>query len=448
MTYEQTWIIKTNDRNWNHLVSIGANFHHVTIDSRALFLFTRIRKEYGEEQLQYLRVCLSSITILARMSELGGITAQQVMRKRFGVVIAHKALGEGYCVEIVKNGNVVCRLDDDCLASNSLLVTRSVWHSLYTGPLRYAYSQAYSYLPGCSVSAAIEMWNRDEFEREVLPRLNREEGLSRQLQVYNENRSHLDEAQSFLLYDALLRIYCYCREHNIEVQREGLDGYNIVDSEEGLKNRDAECIDVTGDPLGYLGALKVIHPSAQLVSQGDKQYLVKHKPVNLYSPVRGQAHEVVPPRVMDIIKSNAEFEPLPELVVGSGVVDEALKSSLTAAVLGILGRSGNPATPLECEVYEFHKRMTSEGRIGKNSLVGLGSVAGEGPIDDCLHRVYLEVRSRARGVFSDDDCFKMACSKVSNMNSAKTIMAAANGSFLLRDRSCGRAPLIGGLNLH
>lgn len=120
-----------------------------------------------------------------------------------------------------------------------------------------------------------------------------------------------------------------------------------------------------------------------------------------------------------------------------GVVDGELKKRMLNIVGRILGQNGNPATAEEREVLEYHRKMVDVGvggtRVAKSSLVGLGSKAGEGTLEECLNRVYVEVRQRMRNAVSDDDCYKLAASKLSGMNSAK-IMIQREGRLHLVER--------------
>ena len=68
-----------------------------------------------------LRLCLSSVTALVKMSCMGGITAQQHIRKRYGIDVRHVSTSEAYYAEVVRNNQVVSRYSDDCLATNTVL---------------------------------------------------------------------------------------------------------------------------------------------------------------------------------------------------------------------------------------------------------------------------------------------------------------------------------------
>lgn len=82
----------------------------------------------------------------------------------------------------------------------------------------------------------------------------------------------MDDADTYQLYDVLVRFYMYARRHNINVERSGVEGLACVTDVQGLADQSAECIDVTTSP--FLAALKIVHPTAEVVEVGESVYLV------------------------------------------------------------------------------------------------------------------------------------------------------------------------------
>lgn len=366
------------------------------------------------------------------MSEMGGVTVQQIMRRKFDVIIRHTAHCGGYSADVVKGGIIISRHPDDCLASASYLLTKKVWEVLRVGNVRYAYSQCYTYLQGKDINNAVGQWNRQQFESDLLPKLMREGNLSHQIAEYDRVKGMQDECQVYELYDVLVRLYMYAREHNIVIQREGIEGYQVIQHAEGFVNISAECIDVTeaADALVYL---KMVHPSAVEKEVGGRKYLLKEKPVSTYRSARGEAHNFLSEAALKDLMCTEMPRAVVSVVPHRAEVDSVVRNSCIDMVGRILGQDGKPMCEEERELLGFASHVVSQRKMGKHALVGLGNVAGEGELKLCLDKVFYEVIKKNTMGMSPDECYKLAASKLSGMNSAK-ILVREDGVLQIRNR--------------
>lgn len=354
------------------------------------------------------------------------------MRKRHGIIVRH-ICADGFFSEILKDDVIIARYPDDCLASNSLYITSKLWKQIYRGQISYDMAPAYVYLPGKDIKSAVETWDQAGFERVLLPILRKQGNLGNQISIYEENKNLKDDAEIYVIYDVLVRFYLYCREHNIVVEREGIEGLRINTAVEALTDLASECIDCTESPQ-FVDALKHIHPTAVELEYEGKKYLVKERAISTFEHVKGEAHKSPQVHDIDSLINSERTGSLASLGgTGKGVVDGALRHQMIELVGRILGQSGNPVTETERQITDFHRKVIAERRIGKTALVGLGIVAGEGELGLCLDRVYAEVRKKTRGTVSDNDCLKIAASKLSNMNSAK-MLYSKEGRLHLAER--------------
>lgn len=374
------------------------------------------------------------------MAGMGGVSIQQVLRKRHDVIVRHTQ-SDGFWTEIIRSGVVVGRFSDDCLATNSLFLTERIWRMLYRGSIVYAVAPAYTYLPGKSLVGALGNWDREGFESVLLPVLRQQQELAGVIAVYDENREQGDDGQRYLLYDALVRLYMYARGTNLVVPRVGIDGYVPVDFITGIREDNVSCVDVTGLSADSISALRIRHSGLQEKAVGTKVYLVRDCARNTYEHVQGRPHlDVQQETLAGLVRGEVRTE-VPRLPVGLGVIDGHIRNAMIGIVGNILGQSGNPVSDEEREVLHYHKRVTETGKIGKNALVGLGGVCGEGELGVCLDRVYAEVRKRVRGAIGDNECLKLAASKLAGMNSAK-ILQERDGEIVLVERVPGNGGLV------
>lgn len=367
---------------------------------------------------------------------MGGCSVQQIMRRRFGILVRHVLIRGKYFAEVIRNGDtVVIRCPDDCLATASYLMTQKLWTILYNGTLRYPYAPCYAYLPGKDIISALGNWDREGFERDLLPQYKNDQCLEHVLEVYEANKFMANEDQTFTLYDVLVRLLLYARNHNIQVERNGVEGLPIVDHFEGLTNQGAVCIDIT-DAGPLLPALVHIHKEAVRTEMGDKVYLLKSVPINAYVCVGGDMHQFPTENALrDTISAEHPVSIGGEFVVG-GTVDETVRAKSVEIVATILGQSGNPTTVEEQELFNYHRAVVASRTVGKNALVGLGNVAGEGTLEQCLDRVFKEVHKRLKGNLNDNDCYRLAASKLSGMNSAKMIQQRSGVLHLVNRVVC------------
>lgn len=399
----------------------------------------RLKETFGEVQVQLLRFCLRSITFLLRMSEMGGCTVQQLLRRKHGMLV-HHGVHEGlYCAELQKEGAIIARYPDDCLATNSLLLTKRVWELLYKGKMKYSYSQAYTYLHGKDVNQALSNWDVVEFERSLLPRLASEASLEKHVALYNEVKLRCTPSETYQLYDVLVRFYTYARLHNISVSREGIDGLEPVSHIAGLTDQHADCVDVTSAGV-MLEALKLIHKESVLVELEGKTYLVRETELSPYLSAKGAKHQLPSDQELTELFACERVPVFNGNVCVVGVVEADYRDKMIDLVGRILGQSGNPSTPEEIELYNYAKKVVVDKKVGKNSLVGLGQVAGEGMLGQCLDRVFQEVKKKVRGTLDDTECFKLAASKLSAMNSAKMLHNKQGGLHLIERIGDGSGP--------
>lgn len=364
------------------------------------------------------------------MSDLGGVTVQQLLRKRYGLIVRHIVSDGKYYTEVLKEGVIIYRSSDDCLATASFLLTQKLWRFIYKGTVRYAYSQCYTYLQGKCIETALENFNEVEFERGLLPVLQHQDSLKEQIALYERVKTRREDGDVYMLYDVLVRLFVYAREHNIVVERAGIDGLDVVSHLEGLTNKDAECVDVT-EAGAYLAALEHIHAGATMTTVGERVYLVKNIGVSAFASVNGEPHSPPTAAQLEDIVSQQEPKAVCEARYGPvGVVDVSVRERYTELVARILGQNGNPTCSEEDEVYNYHRTLVLDKRVGKNALVGLGNVAGEGELGSCLERVFQEVRKRVRGNLSSEESYILAASKLSGMNSAKIIIRRGNALHL------------------
>lgn len=364
---------------------------------------------------------------------MSGITAQSVMRRKFGIVVCHVKTSAGYQSQVLHRGNLVFESPDDCLATGSVVLTNKIWHLLMPKCLvTYEMQPAYAYLQGKNVMAAMKDFDQDEFERDLLPRMRKEETLKGALAVYDANRGQVDESETYLLYDALVRLICYARQHNIKVVREGIEGMKITDAVSALTDHGAVCIDVTDS--AFRAALDVIHAGASETTIGGKTYLVKDVPINTYSCVKGDLHLDLPPELADKLVSGCEIRAISTPAPLLGHLDDEEKQTFVSLVGTILGQGGVGVTPEEKALIGYGKSVCGTGKLlGKNSLPGLGNVVAEGPLAERLDVLYQELSKKVRGLLSAQDTYRLAASKLACMNSAKVVVLTG-GTVYVKDR--------------
>lgn len=363
---------------------------------------------------------------------MSGITAQSVMRRKHGLIVTHVRTESGYAAQLIHEGSLIFESPDDCLASASVLLTNKVWSLLPSQLLAYDMQPAYCYLQGKNVPAAMKDFERPEFERNLLPQFKEVEALKNHVQVYEANCGEESEIQTYLLYDVLVRLLCYAREHRMTVARDGIAGMEVVDAIAGLKDSTATCIDVTDSP--FLDALKVIHVDANETVIDGRVYLIKAVPINTYGCVRGAEHRDLPDAIIARVLSGEKIQAITTGSPALGVIAEEDKLAMTNLVGQILGRGGVTVTSEEKELVAFSKGVCGIGKtIGKNALMGLGNIVGEGPLAERLQKLYEELNVKVRGLLSPADTFKLAASRLASMSSAK-VLTTENGTVCLRDR--------------
>lgn len=412
-----------------------------TIESKARFVFNKIKHNYGSQQLELLRICLQSVTVLARLSRMAGVTAQQIMRRKYKILVRHVQSGGKYQTEVHYDGKVVSELPDDCLATNTYYQTAKIYRSLPGVLLEYPLQPAYASLPGKNVLASLAAWNRDQFETDLLPVLEKVTSLNRQVQVYKRVRDGGDEATQYELYDVLVRLYVYAREHNIAVVRNGIEGLKPITAVEGLTASSPDCI-ILEDC--FAAALRVIHKDHVEVDHEGVKYLVSSAPISPMRSVCGDVHQDLHEEQIKTLLTAGDTMEAVKITVQRGGVDCDTKEGWTGLAARILGQGGVPVTPEEKDLVAYRDVVVAQGLVGKNAMVGLGKIIGEGPLSERLDVGFQEVCKRARHLDAEC-CYKLAASRLAGMNSAKTV-AQERGVLVIRDRLSG-SEVVGGLRL-
>lgn len=379
-----------------------------------------------------LNICLRSVTVLVRLSKMAGVTAQQIMRRKYKINIRHVQSGSTYTTEVLYGGNIVAVLPDDCLASNTHYQTVAIYRSLPKVLFEYPVQPAYASLPGKNVLAALASWDRERFEEDLLPLLNTRPELVKHVEVYMEVRDGGEEAVAYELYDVLVRLYVYCREHNIQLQRRGVQGLKITPAIDALKGDGFDCIELC-DNLD--AALRIIHKDHVEVEHEGKKYLIDPKPVSAMRSAGGDHHlDMSEEQIQQLLTAGDTMQAV-KVSVQRGGVDVDTKSTYTGLVARVLGQGGVPSTPEEKDLVRYRDLVVTQGLVGKNAMVGLGKIFGQGPLGERLDAGFMEVCRRARGM-SAEDCYKLAASRLAGMNSAKVVIQQ-KGQLVLCDRLAG-----------
>lgn len=377
-----------------------------------------------------LRVCLSSVTFLARNARMSGISAQQYVRAKEGLIVAQHREGDKDVVEVIKNGNVINQYPGDVIGCAAIFIFAKIWGQYrrsHTLVQDYLINPAFSFLNSFNVDRVLGEVDLVTVKEQLVPALKQSEdknytGFATKYDTIMQET--VPKCQKLMLYDWLVRLFCYIREHSFNldfINWSRLHPVPILEALKHLAGVDCVILREENDPL--LPAVTAVYPNGVRVERDGKWFYVCDKSSDVLSIIGGRPVQVLDVSfdgVADVpcVKGNRTEKSKPSHVA----FDQDLLNELSRLIEIVLQKPVQALNEVEREFLEFPRRNNyiGPGGIGQNALKGLSSIAGVGPIPEVLARaaVYLCGKS----TFSNEVCLRIAAARLATMQSARQVV--------------------------
>lgn len=360
---------------------------------------------------------------------MSGISAAQYLRRAVGVVVyAKKEEDKTYC--IVKQGDKeISRQVDDNFGTLSWLTCETLFNAVSNikkAHRRYPVPPAASFFHSFDANV-IKTFDLEYFVDEILPKLKGKTNIwniAKKFTEYDFNTD--DELHMCEIYDWIVRVWVELRKMKWEDSKitipEGTVPTPIMQALTNLQS--AQFVLVPKEFENLIPALKAVHPDCIEV---DNIWVMDPKqcetdPFGLsgntftaidYNFEPNHSHGGMPPPIGQEV---------------SGVYREMVyclthpPQSLTREQQEFMEHGGNP------DVLDVAK-----GGIGKNKLFGLGRTCGQGPIEDCVDRVYRHLQP-SLAKFPTQDILNLAAGRIARMSSEKKAQIK-NGKWHINQRN-------------
>lgn len=402
-----------------------------------------IKSVFGEQQLNILRICLKSITFLARNSNMSGISAQQYIRQREGVVVVRQEVGEKIEVQVTKNGEVLKTFPGDALGTASLFIFSAIWH-MYARHERllydYVFAPAYSFVSGFNIDKVLQGFERVAFEEQVLPELEKaNDPYPTYAGKYREAITIPGRAGDYAVYDVLVRMFSYIRSHNFNLDYINWSRLHPVPVRQALGNLTAyNSFLLSGKDDVYLGLLKEVFPAGGEFDYGGNHIYVADKTCDVLSIIGGVGFDVELNNLkFDGISSKdaPKLQSAPRGIVRAvkTVIDQELMGELAALVEVMLEKSETAWDESEKALRDYPRdnNLIGPKGVGKNALKGLTMLVLGLPIPQAIQRVAEHLR--AKTAISVEAAAKIAASRIAQMRSA-IVLDHTSGQPVVKSR--------------
>lgn len=375
-----------------------------------------------------------SVTLLrnpyfvAKRQKMSGISAAQYLKKKYGVVIfAKKIQDTTYC--IVKRGtDVISQQVDDHYGSLSWLTCYNMFQYVKN---QNNLTRKYNVPPSSSFFTPFSVDVIDQFDHEwfiniVVPMVKGKtniESIADEYLTTWHDQFNKDTATRYEVYDWIVRLYVALRRMKWEPKLSTPKDAKIETIYEAIRNlANARYVTFpTGTEAIYLPVLKQVHPQAQehegiWYTQPESD---RRDPLNLETAPEwfrelGDARETYTQgdqddEALDVVKAPATAniddlsDTIRKVLHNLTTPHQMLNEEQTA----FMTHGGNP-TLLD----------HTQGGVGFSKLKGLGKICGEGPLEDCIDRVYKHLRLSLPNA-SEGDVYNLAAGRISRMSSEK-----------------------------
>lgn len=360
---------------------------------------------------------------------MSGISAAQYLRRAVGVVVYAKVEGEQtFC--IVKQGDrELSKQLDDSFGTLSWLTCETLFNAVYNikkGHRRYPVPPAASFFH-CFDAKVIKKFDLEHFVDVILPKLEGKTNILTVAKKYKEfDFNTEDELQMCEIYDWIVRVWVELRKMKWDETTVTIpEGTVPIPVLQALTNlQSAQFVSVPKDLENLIPALKAVHPDCIEV---DGVWVMDPKqcetdPLGLsgntftaidYSFEPNSSHGGMPPPIGQEV---------------SGIYRDMVyclthpPQSLSKEHQEFMEHGGNP------DVLDV-----SKGGIGKNKLFGLGRLCAQGPIEECVERVYKHLQP-SLVKFPNQDVLNLAAGRIARMSSEKKAQVK-NGKWYISQRN-------------
>lgn len=375
-----------------------------------------------------------SVTLLrnpffvAKRQKMSGISAAQYLKKKYGVVIfAKKIQDTTYC--IVKQGtDVISQQIDDNFGGLSWLTCYNMFQYVKG---QNNLTRNYSVPPSSSFFTPFTVDVVDTFDHEwfvdtVLPMVKGKtniQGIADEYLTTWHDKFNGDTATRYEVYDWIVRLYVALRRMKWEPKLSAPKDAKIETIYEAIRNlADARYVTFPpGTEDTFLPVLKQVHPNAQ---EHEGVWYTdpasdRRDPLNLENAPEWFSGLGDPKATYDQCDQDDDQTEVVRATVSANADD------LNDTIRKVLHNLTTPHQSLNPEQTAFMTHGgnpdlldTKKGGVGSGKLRGLGKICGEGPLEDCIDRVYKYLRLSLPNA-SEGDVYNLAAGRISRMSSEK-----------------------------
>lgn len=356
---------------------------------------------------------------------MAGITASQYLRRKAGIVVSLEQTDDAnYCV-VSQHKQILSKNRDDPYASLCYSTLKAIFLLAVNlfHPLRNYQLPPSSMFFGRFNVEVVHQFDRKWYETQVVPELQGKSNANRILRDYTKLNWNSDSvADKYEIYDWIVTLMVLLREmklHNavkepdttplpIEIALQNLAGARFI-SAAGAEN--------------FMAAIKAVHPNAK-----DVNGVIHCDP----REVEGFSEEICAP-VLPTFDWNA--------VADVGGLDQQVAAcdapELEKRVALLLQK---PVQTYTSEEKEFITHggvpdilVPNKGGIGLSKLKGLGNVAGEGTVGECVERLTEHLLKSLSSSFSAEQVRNLAAGRIARMQSDRRVVSR-DGKLYLEKR--------------